>query len=68
VIACRDERAVDDPCVASVEIDDEERGEAWHEVGDDAMCLRTRDREHRRQLAEREVRAEREADEAHPIL
>jgi hypothetical protein len=44
VIACRDERAVDDPCVASVEIDDEERGEAWHEVGDDAMSASARSR------------------------
>jgi predicted transcriptional regulator len=41
----------------------EQRGEARHEVRDDAMDPGLRDREHGGELAQREVGAERDADD-----
>ena len=68
VIACRHERALNDPGLAS--IDESRREECRHsrnERRDNAMRLRFRDPEERAQLTNSEIRSERPGDEPHAI-
>ena len=68
MVARGDERTIDDPRSTSVQVNREERREAWHEISDDPMHLRAGDREDRSQLAKCQVRAQREADDADPMV
>lgn len=71
VIARGYEGAIDDPRLAAIATHrrgGNERGDSFHDIGDDALRLRSRDGKHRRELSHGEVRAQARARDHDPLL
>lgn len=71
VIARWHKGPVDDPAATTVQVPgrrEHERGDAVHDVGDDAVSLRSRDAKHGGELAHGEVRTEARTRDNDPLL